>query len=182
MHAGSAGAAGYKVACTTYRFVHGQRDAIQRTQVVEAGANEAAQLLAFTLAALAVSVAAVVLHTNPQAVHFRKVGDEEADGVVHRATHAIIRCACIRQLVLALLDEVVAQEEAALRVLHTLHHAQNVSKGGARARREGTDHQAAHCNHQIPAQMSTVAYKRAKTANVLMKTGSATKTHEQSRV
>ena len=89
-----------------------------------------------------------MLHANPELVHLGKVVHEEVDAVLHVV--AVLRMG-VGQLVAGALEEKVAQEQAAHRVLHAAAHLHEVFEDVARRSLLGTYIDAANSNEQVKA-------------------------------
>lgn len=104
--------------------VHLEVDAVELTQADEVGPDEDAELAALEFAAVAVAAQAGVLQADPELVHLDKVGQDEADRVVEVAARAGV--VSDGEVVAGHAAEVVAEEEAAGRVLYAAGHLHHV--------------------------------------------------------
>mmetsp|Transcript_47733 Transcript_47733/g.110644 ORF Transcript_47733/g.110644 Transcript_47733/m.110644 type:complete len:266 (-) Transcript_47733:215-1012(-) len=128
-----------------------ERHPLERREADEVGADKDAQLRALALAPLALPHGPLVLHAHPQLVHLAEVGEDERDGVAHGAAGAFVHRAHVGQLVLGGLRKVVAQEEAAHRLLHASAHLDQIFQHVLRCRLLARDVHGPHSDEEVEA-------------------------------
>lgn len=68
-----------------YLLIDFKVDAIQLTQTNQIGTNQDTQFLALCFTLLAITRMTLMLQSNPQLVHFCKIGQDKVDGFKHIA-------------------------------------------------------------------------------------------------
>lgn len=91
----------------------------------------------------------LMLQPYPQLIHLHKVGQDKADGVLQVALRSL--AVARRQAVARLASEIVAQEEAANRVLHSATHLHHVLHNFLDGRILNCHVDGANSDHEVQA-------------------------------
>ena len=148
-----------------------ERHAIELTEPHEVRADENAQLATLRLALLALARVAEMLLPDPQPVHLDKVREHEADAVGQVAGRPGLG-AC-RQVITGRGREVVAQKEAARRVLYAAAHFRHVLHNLPDGRVGHGHVHAADGDHEVEARhnMAAVLHELVEVGEVVLSTG-----------
>jgi hypothetical protein len=146
-----------------YVLVHVEVDAVKLREAHEVGADEDAQLPALLLAAVALAGLALVLHAHPQLVHLDKIDQHKLDGVGHGA-ELLVRGRHVGQAVLGHLREVVAEEQAARRVLHAAAHLHHVHQDLLGRRLLRLNVHGTHCTHRSRIATASQTHRQSAPA------------------